>query len=1368
MLQTENHVFTGLQQDTSVSRQSPEYLIDAHNIRITARESGTFLSITNEKGPQQLQLKNADGNNVAISGVILGHCVLNQYLILFVHNEGVGDSILRIDMSKDEPEVFNLFQGSDSKFLGFNVNYPIEATGDYENENIQKVYWIDGINQPRVINIKRDTSSPYTWPGSFDFVPTLKLGESVTVTKNHTGGGSFPTGVIQYAFSYYNKYGQESNIFYTTKLYRISFIDRGGSPEDNVSNSFKIEVSAVDTHFEYIRIYSIFRTSLNATPICKRVIDISLNSISGTTVTYTDTGTNGDNVDPTTLLYIGGEEITAKTIGQKDGTLFLGNLNIKRPSILSIKSKLTELFNPISTAYNSQTTGNNYVSTELTSAKGNVISTGDIPYTNTIDESGFKRGEVYRVGIQLQYKTGKWSNPMWLRDYQINPSLEYAPTLNESTGVVSLPQIKVVIKDSTTLTKMIDSGYKKARIVMAQPTYSDRIIVCQGIANSTLYSNAKRYAIGGNGAIDFNTKGSLYAQSSWLFRPNQRGGGRPTDTTAKDGAGYIPSIGAIDDTHYMDGYYDATNIPFPSPRLRSTEIGTELEEDSRFIIDTDFATIHTPELIFDTSLYSLNWKGLSIESVGKAKFSTTFGDIDIQTSTPTIGSAPGFIHKSMNTAGNAALISGLFYEDFIVDDKDETPKYNRYDKSHFPVSWPVFMWHKSGSLNNDVNRNGQSAVLLKKKISNYHSATKCTYYENRTPYSLNDMQLFQSNEVSIIKINGNTYMGNIDTSVSPKYPQSKYFAGDPWRLNNDAKLLDCKFKLKLQTPGDSNSINGVWKFETYNNIINWNNISGDGRHIGDYVPDLCESSEPVRIKYKSTPHLVCQVSSDSTIDLFNTNEVSTLPIVDVVRPYNKDTFYGGQSTDALRANQWIPVSEPTAITSSILTMKTNRGDTYYQRFECLKTYAFTPEDVNQVIDIASFLVESHLNIDGRYDRNRGQTSNLNMSPLNFNLYNPIYSQADNFFSYIILDDDYYKITTFPNQITWTKEKQPGADVDLWSNITLASIYNLDGSKGEIRSLNIWENNIYCFQDAGVSSILFNSRVQIPTSDGVPIEISNNYKVNGSRYLSDGIGCINKYAICYTPLALYFIDSISGHLQAINSSGVVDLSLQKSMSTWLSQQDTSLWKPNNYTTRVFYDKNQKDIYIVTGEEALCYNETLGQFVSYMSYSDIPVMFNVFDKFYCIKSNYLYEMFAGEYNYFFDEYQGYDFTFVANGRTPGADLSTYDKVYSNMDFRADKWSDKLDSILSSESPFDYVRVWNEYQDTGEVLLHSTPDKPSVLKKKFRVWRITIPRDAHNRRDRIRNTWCKIKLGAAPRYNNGNNGFIQFHDVAMQYFV
>ena len=31
----------------------------------------------------------------------------------------------------------------------------------------------------------------------------------------------------------------------------------------------------------------------------------------------------------------------------------------------------------------------------------------------------------------------------------------------------------------------------------------------------------------------------------------------------------------------------------------------------------------------------------------------------------------------------------------------------------------------------------------------------------------------------------------------------------------------------------------------------------------------------------------------------------------------------------------------------------------------------------------------------------------------------------------------------------------------------------------------------------------------------------------------------------------------------------------------------------------------------------------------------------------------------------------------------------------------------------------------------------------KNKFRIWRANIPRDNSNNRDRIRNTWAKIKL-------------------------
>jgi hypothetical protein len=220
--------------------------------------------------------------------------------------------------------------------LKFDVNHPIETLVSYESEYIQKVYWTDHKNQPRLINIAPDNDSRisrYT-ATSFDFVPTLELKEDVKVVKVLGGGGIFAPGVIQYAFTYYNKHGQESNIFHVTPLYYLSHKDRGASPEEKVDNTFKITVTGLDTHFDYLRIYSIQRTSIDATPICKRIQDIEIGVLQADKTTgvkstsYIDTGTSGNSIDPTELLYKGGSEINIGTMGQKDGTLFMGDITL--------------------------------------------------------------------------------------------------------------------------------------------------------------------------------------------------------------------------------------------------------------------------------------------------------------------------------------------------------------------------------------------------------------------------------------------------------------------------------------------------------------------------------------------------------------------------------------------------------------------------------------------------------------------------------------------------------------------------------------------------------------------------------------------------------------------------------------------------------------------------------------------------------------------------------------------------------------------------------------------------------------------------------------------------------------------------------
>ncbi len=150
-------------------------------------------------------------NNMSeIFGICIGTCVINNYLIVFTSDNGT-DRIYKVKPpnSNGESDIIKLYEGS----LNFSIDSKIKTLPFYENENIQKVYWIDGRNQPRVINVAVDDVRIYRYTDtSFDFVQNLNLEESVSVSKLYNVG-SFKSGVIQYALTYFDKNGAESNIF---------------------------------------------------------------------------------------------------------------------------------------------------------------------------------------------------------------------------------------------------------------------------------------------------------------------------------------------------------------------------------------------------------------------------------------------------------------------------------------------------------------------------------------------------------------------------------------------------------------------------------------------------------------------------------------------------------------------------------------------------------------------------------------------------------------------------------------------------------------------------------------------------------------------------------------------------------------------------------------------------------------------------------------------------------------------------------------------------------------------------------------------------------------------------------------------------
>ena len=128
--------------------------------------------------------------------------------------------------------------------------------------------------------------------------------------------------------------------------------------------------------------------------------------------------------------------------------------------------------------------------------------------------------------------------------------------------------------------------------------------------------------------------------------------------------------------------------------------------------------------------------------------------------------------------------------------------------------------------------------------------------------------------------------------------------------------------------------------------------------IGDKNLALVMSKSQVRMRYKSTPHIVLSINGAEVGGGTN----SFLPIIEIVRKgdtdesFYREIMFGGDTQEALMSNKWVPCGEPVILGNGIggtTNLHYSYGDTYYQRWDCLKTYPFSSEDVNQVVEIGS-------------------------------------------------------------------------------------------------------------------------------------------------------------------------------------------------------------------------------------------------------------------------------------------------------------------------------------------------------------------------------------------------------------------------------
>lgn len=1545
-------IIKGMTRDLAASKFSSEYAFENKNMRITATDDNTSFALVNEKGNVAKEISwdtmggelptVFEGNH--IFGTPIGQQVLGKNLVLFTAGDNNEDHIYKFWFSGDTLRGRKLFQGN----LHFSTEHPIESIGVYENDKLQKVYWTDGENVPRFINIEAEADKINSWSeNSFSFVPNQLLREEVSIERNLIASGSFAPGVIQYAFTYYNLYGQETNIFYTSPLYYVSYNNRGASPDDTVSNSFTITLSVLDANFDYVRIYSILRTSRDAVPQVRKVVDLEVPKnnypewtsgehyeyddivthqgkiyrrtfywddgrwdtdlefdvtqwelMSSLTVTYVDNGVSGETIDPTQLLYVGGEKIVVGTLAQKDNTLFLGDIKYENLIIpTSIQDKLRALLSP-------QFASEVCVDLNVLGDVGGFYNYSSQLTLNSNKIKGFKYQEYYRLGLQFQYKNGRWSNPVWIADVKNDNAFPGIKLYEHGTTVLDSYIYKAVatfnITSSSAISELVNLGYVKVRPVVVYPTINDREAVCQGVLCPTVYNAADRVG---------NTP---FAQSSWFVRPNapcdvnfnanpdhsvatwvdyytqlptseddytveSKGG-----TVANNNENIQVTIGGSTHNLSMEvvnrgswaEFRHNTALPDSSKRnceiqcmatsenpiiavdstSDSASISAQWKSDNQeqFFVDQSILTFHSPDIEFDNQVRSLDSSNLKLRIVGVVPLTAFTSNIDIQTATPPLnktttsndkdGVWAGFYSEPVNatnlsTHGWKGLISAPMWLDGLYT-SEGFEKIKALVSGGYGWMYAIYPWQRTGSLNNTPNADSEGYLVSKlsqKKLSTLRFSYNSLYLENndiwkayeensQTKTGVTGVYVFDSNEITPVKVAAQDtnlpdiiYYGNVDKIIT--YPTTKKINS----RNTGYPIMVADYGWGEVTHPTMHDM----FISPYHIASEGYDADGDRKHN---ITKYDNSYNPVSMKYKSTPHAVLALkntadhkqrvlptfpdrgrgasgiyansatkSTPSGYHYFwDSNNIITGVSQDVVNLpddmglytretnttkfgflwlgelYNdsitEETRFGGQTQEALENNQWVVAGEAEQLVSiagtprDTILVKWTEGDTYYQRYDCLKTYPFTNTDTNSIIDIVSFMCETRVNIDGRYDRNRGLSNNLYVSPNNFNLLNSAYSQDNNFFTYRTLNSNKLLLNNFPNTITWTKTKTLGEEVDSWTNITLASTLDLDGNKGRVRALRRFNDSLLAFQDEGISQILYNENVQIASTTGVPIEIANSGKVSGKRYISNHIGCTNKWSICSTPNGLYFVDDRTKDIYLFNGQ-LDNISDRLGFHSWMVQNFPSIevWNPEDFGgTVTYYDNVNQDVFFVTKDSCLTFNENLGNFSSFYSYEHTPYFTNLEDKgiaWQKAANDTYYKPWGhqeGDYNKFFGEYQPYWTTVIVNPDP------TFDKTFNNLEFRADSFDvANSDTYLPNET-FDHLNVWNEYQN-GECTLTNTPNRPSTLKKKFRIWRALIPRSNENHRDRMRNPWLYLKLS-----KQGSNTYkTVLHDLIVDYF-
>ncbi len=486
----------GMNQDLSKSKMTNQFYFEGKNIRIVSTNSQSTGSITNEKGNKFILTIPKPVINGVLDQITYGNKTLSyttseidsQYLIspgvyklsgdqlILGHTTSRGNIII---LSSDDNGFDCIWKINDSTFeitllymrdLGFTKNNPIQVLNNYENKNIDKIYWVDGLNQMRFINLNHSIANQDSEELiNLSFNLLNNVGEfqltQPKILEVRSGGGHL-AGMVQYVYNLYKVNSSQTKASPLSELISLDKgpLDGGGNINEVVGSTPVVNIDFLDSDYTNIKLYSIVYTSYNQSPAINLIADRSIVGL--TEFTYFDDGSIVNNLSPEEIAFLGSNIIIPKHINTKDNIMFFANYEEKNFDILNLDTRcysfnLSGIAN-LAGKVDSDGVGGLIFSDTLT-VNTTIPSSFNVPekyacinqnyntytyndlgqiggvgknfrYTITRSQIGvdgfteqhakdnrfFKDDEIYRIGIQFYNKYGIISLPKWISDFVNN------------------------------------------------------------------------------------------------------------------------------------------------------------------------------------------------------------------------------------------------------------------------------------------------------------------------------------------------------------------------------------------------------------------------------------------------------------------------------------------------------------------------------------------------------------------------------------------------------------------------------------------------------------------------------------------------------------------------------------------------------------------------------------------------------------------------------------------------------------------------------------------------------------------------------------------------------------------------------------